>query len=113
VFPIETFDSPAAHDSQRCVENQFKAQHNRIRHHIQPAMEIHASASATGQMMNGWWCSGRFCSPEHIALILNVREQVVILLAITGMPGSYTSSFCHSKERFNIRKRRKEAKRKV
>lgn len=85
VFPTETFDSPAARDSQTCVENQFKTQHNWIRHHTQPAVEIHASASATGQMMNGRQCLGRFCSPEHIALILNVREQVVILLPIMGM----------------------------
>ena len=113
VFPTETFNSPAAHDSQRCVENQFKTQHNWIWHHIEPDVEIHTSVSVTGQMMNGWWCLGRFCSPEHIVLILNVREQVIILLAIMGMPGSYTSSFHHSKDRFNIRKSRREGKCKI
>lgn len=113
VFPTETFDSPAAHDSQRCVENQFKTQHNWIGHHIQPAVEIHASSSGTGQMMNGWWCLGRFCSAEHIGLILNVREQVITPLTIMRMSGSYISSFYHSKESFNIRTSRREGKCKV
>lgn len=87
VFPIESFDSLAAHHSQRCVENQFKIQHNWIQHHTQAAVEIHASASAAGLMMDGWWCLGRLLDPKYIALVLSVREQVIILLAIMG---SYT-----------------------